>query len=91
MDGSSEPDIIRIRRPVIDEREDGIYMYFHDLPPPSSTTPSTSETTTSAPTRTHPNNDSRQARYSSAWRLFMGIHVIMWKYLEIFSLIIFLI
>ena len=33
MDGSSEPDIIRIRRPVIDERPDGIYLYFHPLPP----------------------------------------------------------
>jgi len=32
MDGSSEPDIIRLRRPVIDERPDGIYLYFHPMP-----------------------------------------------------------
>ena len=32
MDGSSEPDIIRLRRPVIDERPDGIYHYFHPMP-----------------------------------------------------------
>ena len=34
MDSSSEPDIIRIRRPVIDERPDGsIALYFHTMPP----------------------------------------------------------
>ena len=32
MDSNSEPDIIRYCRPVIDERPDGIYMYFHPLP-----------------------------------------------------------
>lgn len=31
MDGSSEPDIIRIRRPVIDERDGAYYLYFHRL------------------------------------------------------------
>lgn len=24
---------VNLDHPVIDEREDGIYMYFHDLPP----------------------------------------------------------
>ena len=33
MDYNSEPDIIQIHPPVIDRRDDGIYMYFHDLPP----------------------------------------------------------
>lgn len=33
MDYSSEPDIIQIHRPVIDESDDGIFLYFHDLPP----------------------------------------------------------
>ena len=33
MNGNNEPDVIRLSRPVIDEREDGYYLYFHDLPP----------------------------------------------------------
>ena len=33
MDGSSEPDIIRCPRPVIDERPDGIYLYWTEPPP----------------------------------------------------------
>ena len=33
MDDSNNPDIIRLRRPVIDKRPDGIYLYFHPLPP----------------------------------------------------------
>ena len=33
MDANSEPDIIQIHPPVIDEREDGTYLYFHELPP----------------------------------------------------------
>lgn len=33
MDANSEPDIIQIHPPVVDEREEGIYLYFHDMPP----------------------------------------------------------
>ena len=32
MDSNSEPDIIRIGRPVIDERPDGTRLYFSPLP-----------------------------------------------------------
>ena len=39
---------VNLDHPAIDERVDGIYLYFHDLPPSYSRTPSA----TQCPTRT---------------------------------------